>query len=192
MEQDLFYFFKNSLTRNLCEDYKKEWKLCKSDKEKLINLAMRQQSIPYFATAMYEGWGLSVDYLVKEFGDYMNGKCLLHDCDEVKGYSYSIYADYSGYIILDADVCHIIRSEATIGVDEFKAPIIYLSNGSDVDIQNDGSNSIIVYMFDESKVRFPYIDEHTTVTVFKYSENAQVTFDECDGKLRVHKKQLKL
>ena len=43
MEHNLLYFYKNSLLRDLCSEYNKEWKACKEDREKLMQLALQQR-----------------------------------------------------------------------------------------------------------------------------------------------------
>ena len=42
------------------------------------------------ATSMYEGWGMSVDFLKREFADYINGKHTFNDVDGVDGYTFTL------------------------------------------------------------------------------------------------------
>ena len=57
MDNELFMFYRNSLSRNLCREYSDMFKKNLGDKKRMISLAMQQQSIPYVATSIYEGWG---------------------------------------------------------------------------------------------------------------------------------------
>ena len=56
---EMFSFYKAALqgaiTSPLCADYKNEWRGCGNDKDKLVKLVMRQQSLPYFITHCYNG-----------------------------------------------------------------------------------------------------------------------------------------
>ena len=76
MEREMFMFYKNALsgalTAPLCADYTSEWRGCKDDKAKLVKLVMRQQSLPYFITHCYQGKGLSKDYILNNFREYIN------------------------------------------------------------------------------------------------------------------------
>ena len=58
----MFFFYRNALARNLCGEYSKEFKKDLEDNERLFNLCLRQQSIPYFATACCQKWGLNFKY----------------------------------------------------------------------------------------------------------------------------------
>ena len=62
MDKEMFTFYKNALINNLCADYKKEFKKDLDDKEKLFELCLRQQAIPFFCTYCYNGKGLTIDY----------------------------------------------------------------------------------------------------------------------------------
>ena len=112
VEHNLLHFYKNSLLRDLCSEYNKEWKACKEDREKLMQLALQQQSIPYMATSTYEGWGMSVDFLKREFADYINGKHTFNDVDGVDGYTYSMWVDNHDYISLKEDVSHFVQCDS--------------------------------------------------------------------------------
>ena len=98
MDNGMLAFYKAALqgeiTAPLCAEYKNEWRKCGDDKEKLVKLVMRQQSLPYFITHCYQGKGLSKEYIIKNFSDFINGKRPILDADLVKGYSYALYVDF--------------------------------------------------------------------------------------------------
>lgn len=189
----LDFYYKNALLNNLCGEYKNDWKAAKNNKEKLVKLALCQQSIPHVATYAYNGKGLSKDYLLSEFKDYINGT-ILQDCDDVKGYSYRLFVGYTDDIREQADVTHLMWSDIPIYVVErYKCPIIYLSNKSKVSLIADGYNYIRVYLFDESELVIEDLDEESTVIVYKYSDKCKVTKGKyCLGKVNEFDKQLRL
>jgi hypothetical protein len=190
---EMMFFQKNALLNNLCGEWKNMWKACKNNKEKLVRLSLMQQSIPFFASYCYNGNGLSKDYILGEFKDYINGK-ILQDCDDVKGYSYRLFVGYTDDIRPQADVTHLMWSDIPIYVVErYKCPILYISNKSTVSLIADGYNYIRVYLFDESELVIEDLDEESTVIVYKYSDKCKVTKGKyCLGKVNQFEKTLRL
>lgn len=190
---EMMFFQKNALLNNLCGEWKNMWKACKNNKEKLVRLSLMQQSIPFFASYCYNGNGLSKDYVLGEFKDYINGK-ILQDCDDVKGYSYRLFVGYTDDIRPQADITHLMWSDIPIYVVErYKCPILYISNKSTVSLIADGYNYIRVYLFDESELVIEDLDEESTVIVYKYSDKCKVTKGKyCLGKVNEFEKQLRL
>jgi len=190
---EMMFFQKNALLNNLCGEWKNMWKACKNNKEKLVRLSLMQQSIPFFASYCYNGNGLSKDYVLGEFKDYINGK-ILQDCDDVKGYSYRLFVGYTDDIRPQADITHLMWSDIPIYVVErYKCPILYISNKSTVSLIADGYNYIRVYLFDESELVIEDLDEESTVIVYKYSDKCKVTKGKyCLGKVNEFEKTLRL
>lgn len=190
---EMMFFQKNALLNNLCGEWKNMWKACKNNKEKLVRLSLMQQSIPFFASYCYNGNGLSKDYILGEFKDYINGK-ILQDCDNVKGYSYRLFVGYTDDIREQADVTHLMWSDIPIYVVErYKCPILYISNKSTVNLIAAGYNYIRVYLFDESELEIEDLDEESTVIVYKYSDKCKVTKGKyCLGKVNEFEKTLRL
>ena len=189
----MIFFQKNAFLNNLCGEWKNMWKACKNNKEKLVRLSLMQQSIPFFASYCYEGKGLSKDYLLSEFKDYINGT-ILQDCDDVKGYSYRLFVGYMDDIREQADVTHLMWSSIPIYVVErYKCHILYISNKSTVSLIADGYNYIRVYLFDESELAIEDLNEESTVIVYKYSNKCKVTKGKyCLGKVNQFEKTLRL
>lgn len=194
MDKEMFNFYKNALTENLCHDYKGLWQAANGDKEKLVRLALQQQSIPYFADFCYRGKGLSKDYILQEFGDYINGKYIAQDCDDVDGYTYELYVDYNGILSISDDVSHIMWSNISQAtVNAHKCPILYISNNSTINLSTDGYNSVRIYLFDTSKVILDDIDEESEVLIYRYSDKCSVELGRfCLGKINQHNKKLRL
>lgn len=200
MEKEMFEFYKNALlgggiTKPICDEYKNEWRACGMDKERLVRLAMRQQSIPYFATFAYANKGLSKEYLKKEFGYYINGY-VIRDCDGVKDYTYGLYVDYdfANVVDLGVDVSSFMWCEdVDVEVEETKCPVLYISNKSNVRLTLDGYNTTVVYLFDESVLTLEDGNETSKVLVYKYSDTAQVIrTNYCDCKVNVFDKKIRL
>lgn len=199
MKDEMFMFKKNALSGAisdpLCAEYNKDWRVCGEDKEKLVGLCMRQQAIPYFATYCHQGKGLSKDYILQEFGEYINGYTL-HDVEGVEGFTYGLYVDYDydNDLLVDKDVIHIMHTVgSSIVVSRCKCPTIYVSNRSKVHLVGEGFNTIRVYLFDESEVTIEDIDEESRVTIYKYSKDCKVNEGKfCIGKVDEFQKELRL
>ena len=171
----MMFFQKNALLNNLCGEWKNMWKACKNNKEKLVRLSLMQQSIPFFASYCYNGNGLTKEYILSEFKDYING--VVHDgCDGIDNYTYRLFVAYTDEIITYADVTHVMWSNINpYVVERYKCPILYVSNKSKVRIAADGYNYIRVYLFDESELVIDDLDDESTVIVYKYSDKCKVT-----------------
>ena len=74
-----------------------------------------------------------------------------------------------------------------------KCPLLYVSNHSDIHLSLDGYSTVIVYLFDDSKVTIEESDELSKVNVYSYSEDTVVEQGKhCLGNVRVFEKQLRL
>lgn len=194
MSKDFLNFLKDAYSNGLCNEYKDELRRCHEDKLELMRLAMRQQSIPFVATKMFEGV-VKKDYLLNTFGDYLNGY-VLKDCDNVKDYTYTWYVgyDYANDIEVKTDVVHISCTDsAQVVVEQTKCPTLYISNNSKVNLVCEGYNSVRVYLLDNSKLVIDDIDEESTVTIYKYSDKCEVEQGKfCFGKVKEFSKELRL
>ena len=194
MSRDYLNFLKDAYSNGLCNEYKDELRRCHEDKLELMRLAMRQQSIPFVATKMFEGV-VKKDYLLNTFGDYLNGY-VLKDCDNVKDYTYTWYVgyDYANDIEVKTDVVHISCTDsAQVVVEQTKCPTLYISNNSKVNLVCEGYNSVRVYLLDNSKLVIDDIDEESTVTIYKYSDKCEVEQGKfCFGKVKIFNKTLRL
>jgi hypothetical protein len=200
MEDEMLKFKKNALLGNIsaepiCQAYKQAWRLCGDDKEMLVRLALNQQSQPYLSHACYKELGLTKEYIKKEFAGYINGYTI-HDADEVHGYTYGLYVDwnYENDLVVDKDVISVMWTVgANIVVPSTKAPVIYISNRSNVHIVGDGFNTVNIKLFDESRIVIEDIDSNSEVVVYKYSDKASVEEGKyCFGKVKVFNKELRL
>jgi hypothetical protein len=194
MTDEMFMFYKNAIVRHLCTEWQTDWKKILGDDEKLFSFCLMQQSIPYFATAVYEGWGLTEDYLKSHFKDYINGNYTAINCDGVKGdYTYRMYVDYLDKIICDCHITHLLYCESDITIPQAQCPIIYISNKSKITINSEGFNFCSIYLFDESEIIFDDICDNSKFIVYKYSDKCKVIkTDRCKGQIKEFQKELRI
>lgn len=199
MDKEMFDFKKNALMGSiagspLCKEYSDEWRVCGEDKEKLIKLVLRQQSIPFFITACHNGLGLSKDYIKDTFKDYINGRRTIQNCDGVEGYTYGLFVDYNGIVGVTSDVSAFMWcKDVTLIIPNTKCPNVYCGCHTNMHIIGNGYNHVRIYAFDESKVTIDDIDGNSVVTVLKYSKEAKVQHgDFCLGTVHEFNKELRL
>lgn len=193
MDKEMFFFYRNSLARNLCREYSIEFQKDLNDNEKLFCLCLRQQSIPYFATACYQKWGLDYAFLKDKFKDYLNGKYTANNCDGVSGYTYQLWCDNKDEIDINCDIVHVMDCTCNVNVHKTKCPTIYVSNTSSIKVNARGYNTVRIYIFDDSNVSIDNLDEYSTILVYKYSKDCNVTIgDNCKGEIKQFDKELRL
>ena len=188
-------YYKNALLANLCSEYKNDWMKAMSDKKALFDMALAQQSLPHLMYFANNGIGLTREYIEDEFGDYINGKYTAIDVDGVKGnYTTTLYVGYSGILSLSNDVsCFMWANVPQVRIKATKATKIYVGCHSNITLNLQGYNSIIVMLFDDSQVNLGECDETNEVTVFNYSQEASFITDKFAlAKVKTFNKTLKL
>ena len=190
---EMMFFRKNAILDGLCKEWDTMWAACHDDRERLMRLVMMQQSIPYFATYCHNGKGLSKEYFLDTFGDYINGY-VFEDCDDVEGYTYGMYVNPPTGTIIDVDVAHLMWCDSSyVIIPETKCPKLYISNDSDVHIALNGYSLIHVYLFDNSKVTIDDADEDSDVVVYKYSPTCGVEQGSyCFATIKEFEKELRI
>lgn len=191
---EMFNFRRNANIANLCKEWDGMWAACHNDKEKLMRLVLMQQSAPYFADFCYRGYGLSKEYCLKEFSDYING-CVFNDCDQVEGYTYGMFIDPPESVYLRIDVSQFLWCNNTnVIIPNTRCPILYISNKSNVRLVLDGFNSPKIYLFDESILTIDDADETCSATIYKYGKDCKVNYGRfCLSKrIKEHDKELRL
>lgn len=195
MDGEIFKYYKAALVNGLCNEYKGYWQASGDDKLKLITLAMSQQAIPHVATYAYNGQGLTKEYILGNFKDYINGKTKILDADGVDGYTYALYIAENRILVPPVDVCHLMWcNDITLQLNACKCPFLYISNKSDVNIVMNGFNSPKIYLFDESSITIEDADETCSATIYKYSDKCKVNYGKfCLSKrIKEHRKELRL
>lgn len=192
-------FKRNALLGNisgqpLCADFKSAWRKCGDNKEELVRLVLQQQSQPFFATACNMGLGLTKDYILENFGEFINGKRTFEDVEGVKGYTYQLYVGHNQDFGITADVTSLMWCDSPqVVVAQTKCPTIYISNNSNIHLVCDGFNTINVKLFDDSRVTIEDCDENSEVIVYKYSNRAEVEQGKfCLGRVKIFIKTLRL
>ena len=192
-------FKKNALLGNisaepLCQAYKQAWRMCGDDKEMLVKLALKQQSIPYLSHACYESMGLTKEYILNNFGELINGKRAFENVEGVDGYTYQLYVGYDKDFEITADVTSLMWCNGSqIVIKPTKCPTIYVSNKSKVRLVCDGYNTVSVKLFDESELIVEDMDASSEVVVYKYSDKASVELGKfCLTEPKVFNKELRL
>ena len=192
-------FKRNALLGNisgqpLCADFKSAWRRCGNDKEMLVRLALMQQSQPYFSTACYKNLGLTKEYILENFSEYINEKRVFNDVEGVNGYTYQLYVAFNGDLKAIADVTSLMWCSSTqVLVSATKCPVFYISNSSNVHISCEGYNSPKIYLFDDSVVTIDDVDETCDIIIYKYSEKATVELGKfCLKEPKVFNKELRL
>ena len=196
MKDELFIYHKNATLDNLCKEWKDKWKACHNDKEKLVNLVMMQQSLPHFLTYCHQGKGLSKEYILDNFADFINGKYTGIDVDGVKGnYKTSLNVAENAIFKLSDDVSVFMWSTIpSLQIEGCKATKLYVGCSSEVHLVCEGYNSVTVMLFDDSVLYLDDIDEESSVTVYKYSDESRVEIGRFCLSQKVHqfRKELKL
>lgn len=193
MDKELFNYYKLSLVNGLCNEYKGYWQAANNDKEKLIKLALSQQALPHLITYCENGLGLTKDYLMTSFKDYINGY-VVNDADDVKGYTYSLYVGKKGQISVATDVLAMLWCDVPqVQIKATTCPILYVGAKSDIHVVCDGYNMPRIYMFGESHVTLDDVDENSHVVIYKYSDRCKVDKGKfCLGKVNEFNKDLRL
>ena len=192
---DMNRYYKEALLDNLCTEYKGYWQSSRNDKEKLVRLVAKQQSLAHFITYSYNGKGLSRDYIVENFSHYINGNHVIVDADGVAGnYKTELYVGFEGILSPADDVLAFMWANVPqLEIKATKAVKMYVGCKSDVHIVCDGYNYVTVMLFDESNVTLDDIDENSNVVVFKYSDKCEVnTGKYCFGNVKQFRKELRL
>lgn len=192
-------FYKQALLgsvtdKPLCAEYKAEWKVCGDDKDKLMKFALRQQCLPFIFTYSYQGKGLTKEYLLSEFKDYINGKKTIYNADNVQGYTYQLNVDLQKDWTITTDVAAFMYCNDTITtIPATRCPSLYVGCESDVRLALDGYNSIRVHLYDDSILTIEDADEESNVVVYKYSDTARVERGKyCLAQVKEIRKDLRL
>lgn len=134
-------FRRNAERLGLCDEFAQKWSDCKS-KRQLYGLACNVNSLAYLAEMIAKGYGLSSEYLQKEFGMFLNGKCIHNDAE---GYSSCIYCKSDGEIDISTTCALIVDCRAVIRVDRAMCELYIVNSEVRIDAE-DGCNAN-VYLY---------------------------------------------
>lgn len=143
MTDEMATFRRNADRLGLCEVFSQRWADCKSKKQ-LYDLACDVNSLAYIADMICRGYGLSEEYLTREFGQFLNGKCV-YDKD---GYSSCIYCrPPEGEITISMTAILVIGFDGRIIIPQNHICEIYLCK-CNVGIYGKGKG--VVYAYDST------------------------------------------
>ena len=132
-------FRHNADRLGLCDTFAQKWSNCKSKKQ-LYDLACNVNSLSYLAEMIAKGYGLTPDYLSREFGQFLNGKCIYNG----DGYSSCIYCrPPEDEIDITTTAALIIGFEGNIIVDRLISELYFVN--SNVTINNGGIVKVFLY-----------------------------------------------
>ena len=138
---ELLTLKRNAIMLGLCGQYKSKWNSA-STKRELVDLALDSNGIEFMADSIAFDWGLSKDYLLKEFGEFMNG---FHQCRE-KGYTSEMYIGTHGVLSVKSTLLLIgYCDDLEIEIPQHTVCRIYVCGGSRVRIENKGHAEIYEY-----------------------------------------------
>lgn len=140
MNNELLTLKRNAVLLGLCDRYKTEWNEAK-DKKDLVDMALDANGVEFMAKSVAEGWGLSKDYILDNFGDYVNGSYVR----DKGGYTSEIYVGYGGDILQRATLNLLVGCDTSVLVPEGSMCKIYVCGMSDVRIKCVGKCYVYVY-----------------------------------------------
>lgn len=138
MENELLTLKRNACMLGLCGQYKTMWDACRNKKD-LIDMALDANGVEFMADSIAFDWGLSKEYLMKEFSDFINGKYQRNK----GGYKSRMYVGYEGDITIDSTITLLVGCKGKVVVPCSMVASIYVCGGCDIDVKNDG----VVYLY---------------------------------------------
>lgn len=140
-EIDLLTLKRNAILLGLCDQYRAKWNACKSKRE-LVDLALDGNGIEFMADSMAFGWGLGKDYLLREYGEWMNGFYRSRE----DGYTSEMYVGAHGVVnVRSALLLVAYCDDLEIVVSEHNVCRIYVCGGSKVRVECLGDAELVVY-----------------------------------------------
>lgn len=192
MDSEMILFFKEARKRSLCESFAQKWVKLR-EKDDFVDFCLLPQAIPYMAVSMYEKWGLSKDYLLREFPKYINGKYISARVDGIDANA-ELFVDFSdvAYHIKNS-LYHISHTQKSIfHIKDTICPIIHISNNSDVIIGCNTFNNVTIKLYDKSKVYIDAPDKSCKVLIEKFSNECELDFDTNNDNIKVVTKKLEI
>ena len=145
----------------LCGQYKTMWDACRNKKD-LIDMALDANGVEFMADSIEFGWGLSKEYLIKEFGDFINGKYQRNR----GGYKSRMYVGYEEDITIDSTITLLVGCKGKVIIPYGIINNIYICGGCDIDVKNDG----VVYLYAYGSSNKVHEDGNAEVIQCKASE----------------------
>lgn len=145
---DLKNFKENAIARGLCQEYTSMWNDEKS-KRQLFELACDSNSVSYMTKALFEGWGLSPEYIADKFKSYINGKYICkYKNDKDNGYTSTMLCKYEEEsFFVDTTLLCILESCTTIKIKPYHICKIYISGDSKINVELGENSRCYIYIY---------------------------------------------
>lgn len=155
MDNELLTMKRNAVMLGLCGKYKGMWDNAES-KKSLMDIALDANGVEFLCEACTDGWGLSTEFLLKEFSDYVNGNYMSNR----NGYTSAMYVGYGRYaemppydgIVSTTTLTVLIDCTIFLTIPKYTVCKIYVCRGCDIEIKCSGKCDIYVYGNDTSIV----------------------------------------
>lgn len=135
-------------SRNLCEKYSELWDNCKSKKQ-LFDLATDSNGIPYICEAMVEGWGVTPEFISKNFKTFINGRYI----SQHNGYTSAMYVEKFFIEPLEANTTNLIVM-ACEGVIEIPENVVCNLSIVNSDVVVSGSGVCYVKEYGSNEIKY--------------------------------------
>lgn len=142
MANDLVGMKRAALRLGLCDAYRGRWDAA-DDRRALVDLCCGADGMEFMAGAAAGGWGLSAGYILRTFGEYVNG-----------GYVHRGAGGYTGEVLagelpdgytLRCTLTLAVGVRGVLRVGEHTARRLYVCGGSDIVVECAGECYCRVY-----------------------------------------------
>lgn len=127
---------RKALAMGLCGKYNEKWADATTQKE-LVDLATDINGADFLCASVAKGWGLSRDFLLQNFGDYINGRYVSAH-GEKKDYTSEVFIGCDGEIRARTTIIIVLYSDVTVYVPKNHACRIFAAGNTNIGIQCDG------------------------------------------------------
>lgn len=131
---------RKSFGLGLCGKYKSAWDDV-TDAKGLFDLAMSVDGVEYLADGIAFGWGLTKDYLLREFDGFINGKYVSRQ----NGYTSAMFVGGDGEVTVNTTVVLFVGHKGKIRVPRSTVSKIYLCDDCEVDLLCEGRCEAYLY-----------------------------------------------
>lgn len=163
---------------NICGRYRRTWDNA-ANLQDIMDMALSAQGIEFVCDGCAFGWGLTQEYILKKFGDYINGRYQRN----MGGYTSEMYVEAKGEITLRSTLNLLVGCNCTIVVPERHICKVYVCNSS---VRLDCKGHCEVYVYGDGCEVIVADGLHSDVTLYKEHKSHWVK-EECqeDGGERV-------
>lgn len=137
---ELLDFKRVAVSLGLCGEYKKKWDGSVSPRE-LMDIALDANGVEFMADSFSFGWGMSKEYVIDRFADYINGGYVRNK----DGYTSEMYVGYKGDIHIRSTITLIAWCDTNIIVPPHFVGRVYVCGNSNVSVTGDGRIDVYSY-----------------------------------------------